>query len=397
MKQKIRYQTSIVAFISLFLLLGCNTDTKKAEEHGEQYTCPMHPQIIKPEPGSCPICKMDLVPLNQHSVKMEVDSDLADLIQPANKIITSNINTIKVKESSSSLRLNLSGTVTYNTNNTNTVSSRVGGRIEKLYVRYNLQTVKKGQLLMEIYSPELAAAQQEILYLKSKNDLELLEQAKTKLKLLGVSTNQINNILKTGKVNYKIPVYSNYSGYLINPMENINSANTPLELKEGQYVNAGELLFKIINTQEVWAEFFVDAQEGKNLKTGEEIKITKAEKTSTHQIGLIQPFYKDGFNYQMIRVYLNNQNQDFKIGELLSAKIVQKPTKGIWIPKAAIYQLGEKNIVFIKKDNILKPNIVSIAQSSAKAFLINEGLQIADEIASNAAFLIDTESFINTN
>ena len=82
---------------------------------------------------------------------------------------------------------------------------------------------------------------------------------------------------------------------------------------------------------------------------------------------------------------------------MLSAKIVQKPTKGIWIPKAAVYQLGEKNIVFIKKDNILKPNIVSIAQSSAKAFLINEGLQIADEIASNAAFLIDTESFINTN
>ena len=390
----------IITVFSLFILIGCNNNQHIAEEHAKQYTCPMHPQIVKDEPGSCPICKMDLVPLTQETVKIEVDSDLASLIEPSNESITSNINTIKVKESSNAVTISLDGKVTYNTNKVNVISSRVSGRIENLNVKYNFQSVNKGQKLMEIYSPELAAAQQEMLYLKNSNDADLLLKAKTKLRLLGVPEGEINNILRTGKVSYKVPVYSNYSGYLIaaNATTDLdNNANTPLTIKEGDYINTGDMLFKVFNANQVWAEFFVNAEEGKNLKIGEGIKIKQGELSQKHQINFIQPFYKDGLNYQVIRVYLNNQNQQYKIGELLSAKIILKPETGIWVPKETVYQLGQKNIVFVKKGNVLKPKSVSIVQASAKAYLIKEGLSVGEEIASNAAYLIDTQSFIITN
>jgi Cu(I)/Ag(I) efflux system membrane fusion protein len=395
MKNKI-----IITVFSFLILLGCNNDNKKAEEHSTQYTCPMHPQIIRDEPGSCPICKMDLVPLSHETVKVDVDRDLANLIEPSNESITSNINTIKVKESSNAVTINLDGKVTYNTNKVNVISSRVSGRIENLNVKYNFQSVKKGQKLMEIYSPELAAAQQEMLYLRNNNDAELLSKAKTKLRLLGVPEAEIRNILRSGKVTYKIPVYSNYSGYLIaanatNDLE--NNANTPLAIKEGDYINTGDILFKVFNANQVWAEFFVNAEEGKNLKIGEEIKIMQGELSKKHQINFMQPFYKDGFNYQVIRVYLENRNQQYKIGEILSAKIILKPETGIWVPKETVYQLGQKNIVFVKKGNVLKPKSVTIAQASAKAYLIKEGLSVGEDIATNAAFLIDTQSFIITN
>jgi Cu(I)/Ag(I) efflux system membrane fusion protein len=329
MNQKIRYQTGFMAIFVLFLLFSCNNESKQSSKKTAetQYTCPMHPQIIKDEPGSCPICKMDLVPMHQHAVKMEVDSDLADLIQPVNQTITSNINTIKVRESSKAVNINLDGKVTYNTNTINTIASRVSGRIEKLYVKYNLQKVQKGQKLMEIYSEDLAAVQQEILFLKANGDIDLLAHAKNKLRLLGVSDAEINRVLKTGKVDYKVAIYSNYSGYLLDANSDMmeNNANSPITIKEGQYVNTGDLLFKIFDAQNVWAEFFVNVDEGKNLKIGDQIMIKKGNKTSLHSINLLQPFYKDGFNYQVIRVYLSNQNQQFKIGEILSGEINLTP------------------------------------------------------------------------
>ena len=141
----------------------------------------------------------------------------------------------------------------------------------------------------------------------------------------------------------------------------------------------------------------MNAEEGKNLKIGEEIKIMQGELSKKHQINFMQPFYKDGFNYQVIRVYLENRNQQYKIGEILSAKIILKPETGIWVPKETVYQLGQKNIVFVKKGNVLKPKSVTIAQASAKAYLIKEGLNVGEDIATNAAFLIDTQSFIITN
>lgn len=401
------------SFVLLLIIIAACEQKKTVDEHqhSQQYTCSMHPQIIKDEMGTCPICKMDLVPMQQKEVKMEVDASLADLIQPANEVITSNIKTIKISESTVSDTLLLNGKVTYNSNNLKRVSSRLSGRIEKLFVKYNFQMVSKGQKIMEIYSPDLAAAQQELLYLKNNGETGLLEQAKTKLRLLGVAESEINSILRSGKVNYKIAVYSPFSGYLIDakqtsktslaPEDEMNPSSTSintnaksLSILEGAYVNVGDLLFQLFEPSNVWAEFYVQAEQGSALTTKTKLSIIKQNGTKTiAQINLIQPYYNEGQNYKVARVYLNN-NQQYKIGEILTAEVALANATGLWIPSKSVYQLGQKNIVFIKKGNIIKPQEVVIFAKGKQQFLIKSGLKAGDEIAENASFLVDTESFI---
>ena len=414
---KDKFNIITILCLATFILIACNEGKKTSKSKDvQQYTCPMHPQIIKDQPGTCPICAMDLVPMHQHDLKLEVDTNLAALLQPADEAVVSNIKTFKISPSTISDTLNLNGVVSYNTNNMKTISSRINGRIEKLYVKYNYQMVNKGQKIMEIYSPDLAATQQELLYLKTKGDFSLLEQAKTKLRLLGVSENQINEVLRSGKTNYKIAVYSPASGYLVDPasipttttaisadeMGKQSSAsavnNNPVNMVEGQYVNLGQVLFKLFNQQEVWAEFYSNSEESHLLKERNLIQISdKNGKIRNAKIDLIQPFYNNGQNYSVIRVYLKNTDNEFRIGELLKATIIKPNVSGLWIPAESVYQLGEKNIVFINNGNTLKPLEVSISEKAGNKFLIKTGLKEGDVIAVNASYLIDTESFIQTN
>ncbi|MDA9554926.1 efflux RND transporter periplasmic adaptor subunit [Pelobium sp.] len=400
--------------VLLLILTACQQKKTTSEhEHKQQYTCSMHPQVIKDEPGQCPICGMDLVPIQTQNIKVAVDADLSDLLQPANEAVISNIKTFKVSQTAQSDTLSLNGKVTYNSNNLKRVASRLSGRIEKLYVKYNFQMVSKGQKIMEIYSPDLAAAQQELLYLKNNDNNNLLEQAKNKLRLLGVSDQQINEVLRSGKVNYKVAVYSPVSGYIIDNQKTesaapvtstameassaLNTRTSNLALTEGAYVNIGDVLFRLFEPSNVWAEFYIPAKEAERITTKDKLNISSAkQEKTTAKIDLIQPYFNEGQNYKVARVYLNNTKQQFKIGELLKGELITKEISGLWIPAKAVYQLGQKSVVFVKQANVIKPKEVIIAQKGNQQFLIKSGLTAGDEIAENASFLIDTESFIKT-
>ncbi len=389
------YSLLTIHLIAVTLFLGsCNSDVKQSAEN-QQYTCSMHPQIVENEPGSCPICGMDLTPIRgQHQATHSVDSLLAT---GNNK--NANTETIVVRESAYTPEIKLNGSITYNTNQVKSISARVSGRIEKSYVKYSFEPVKKGQLLLTVYSPELVAIQQEMLFLKSKNDIDLLNKTKTKLNLLGVSNQQINRILQSGKADYTINIYSNYSGYLLNPDANtegnLQSANNPLNIKEGQYINSGDLLFKVFNDNILWVEFYTNALESNWLKKGTRITMDLGGKKLKTRIDLIQPFYKDDQNYKLIRVVINNQKQQHKIGELVTATAESSAIQGIWIPQQAVYQSGEKNLVFIKKNNTLQPTTVEVSAKAGSDVLVAKGLSKGDEIAKNASYLTDSESFID--
>jgi Cu(I)/Ag(I) efflux system membrane fusion protein len=396
-------------FLLISLLISCQNKNKieSKVEANTKYTCSMHPQIIEDKPGSCPICGMDLVIKHSQALKMDVDTSLSNVIKATNETVLSNINTLKVDEDIIADTLLLNGKVVYDTNNLKTISSRVSGRIEKLFVKYNFQKVVKGQKLMEIYSPELAAAQQELLYLKANGDHDLLEQAKSKLRLLGISESQILQTLQTGKVNYRIPIYSNASGYLIDAnaskingemdaknLESINTESSAISILEGQYLKTGDMLFKLFNDNEVWAEFYANTNEITSIKKNQAITISTKSNLLQANIDLIQPYFKEGQSYSVVRVNISNSKQKFKIGEILKAEIFLIPLKGLWLPKEAVYKLGNKNIVFLKQNNALIAKEVTIIRTSKSKILIGKGLQKGDEIASNASYLIDTESFI---
>ena len=138
----------IISLLVLVLLFSCKQKTVNdvAHDHAGEttYTCPMHPQIIKNEPGTCPVCGMDLVSVNRvHGGS--VDSNLLPLLKPVNEQVIASMPTIEVESGTRIFSIPVQGVITYDTRKQETVASRVAGRIERMYVKYNFQPIIKGQ------------------------------------------------------------------------------------------------------------------------------------------------------------------------------------------------------------------------------------------------------------
>jgi hypothetical protein len=427
-----------IPLLLVLLLFSCKEKTETAtttvatHNHSEatKYTCPMHPQIVRDEPGKCPICGMDLVPLSR-SNELHLDSSLLPLLKPVNEQVVSNISTITPESGSRIFSVPVQGIVTYDTRRQESVSSRVAGRIERMYIKYNYQPVSKGQLIMEIYSPDLAAAQRELIYIsRSDNDASLLQRAKQRLGLLGMQPAQINQVLKTGKPLYRVPVYSTVSGYIVEksvaasaassgtamPTSSASSSDgmggmgsgaavnttatqqsinpTPVLIREGQYVGAGETVFTIYKDNSLVAEFSFAPALAAEVKRGQKLvyhTVANPNDIKTGSIGLIEPTLKNGESFTVARVYL--YNTDLKPGQLLTANIPVVKNNAYWLPQNAVLQLGTKAVVFKKENGVFIPKQV---QTGIK---VNGMVEIKDfigdwQIAKNASFLVDSESFI---
>lgn len=400
MKKKLIVKLLLLLLVSA-VFVSCGDNSKTGHQHAassQEYTCPMHPQIVQEGPGTCPICKMDLVPKNASHGSDSLDSDLDYLLQPVNEQVVSELPSIKPVRKSVQDTLKAAGKIVYDTRNRRSISSRVSGRIEKLYIKYNYQLVRKGQLIMEIYSPELVSAQQELLYIsRSGNSENLLERAKQRLSLLGMSAGQISQILKSGKASYRVPVYSSVSGYILeqeNTAAEMPENNQPVMLREGRYVDVGEPLFTVYQSDGLAAEFFLNPDEAAKIHKNSRILVQRnADKSQTvsASIGLVQPVIREGENFTQARVYLKNSS--FRPGELVSGLLPFSAEEGWWVPKEAVLFLGSRAVVFKKENKVYVPKEITAGISAGGLVQVKES--IGDwNVASNASYLIDNESFV---
>ncbi|MEJ0081526.1 MAG: efflux RND transporter periplasmic adaptor subunit [Puia sp.] len=158
-----------VAGISI-LIFSCHEGKNKPVETiqtKEVWTCSMHPEVIRDGPGSCPICGMDLIKKESKAAAINGIA-INDLLQPTDQFVVSSVPVVSLQNEKKAVPVEALGTVTYDTRRINSISARVSGRIEKLYVRYRYQHIQKGERIMDIYSPELATAEQELLFLIKK-------------------------------------------------------------------------------------------------------------------------------------------------------------------------------------------------------------------------------------
>ena len=150
--------STLFTFLPWILMLIACTNPDTAHEH-DTYTCPMHPTVISDRPGTCPVCGMDLVRKYRPGEEVEITEDLSRLIKSPNETVVSSIRSVRGKYKSIPVVVPAQGVVTYDTRNIFTISARVSGRLENVYLKYTFQKINKGDKVAEIYSPELIAAQ----------------------------------------------------------------------------------------------------------------------------------------------------------------------------------------------------------------------------------------------
>ena len=413
MKFRIKY----ILVVFLFLIGGSiisSCKNKKATTittaiKNELWTCSMHPEIIKDHPGTCPICGMDLIKKEENAVAIN-DIQLNDLLQPTDRFVVSSIPVTTLKRSAELIEVDALGTVSYDTRLINTISARVSGRIEKLYVKYRYQHIMKGQRIMDIYSPALLTTEQELLFLikDDPSNSSLINAAKQKLLLLGMSQGQLQQIIKSGKPSLSVAVYSNYSGHIHEagsmPAENIqpgkmdiSRTTEELPIKEGMYIEKGQTIFQIYNVSRSWVLLNIFPEYQGLIRTGDAVRIvpeTAPARIFRAKIDFIEPFYRKESKTLTARVYFNNEQLQIPIGSQVRTTIYVNSKISNWLPKDAVLSLGIDKIVFIKATGGFKAHKVETALSYKNQIQIVSGLTPTDSVAANAQFLTDSESFI---
>lgn len=401
-----------VAFIgiAIYFFAVKSNNHSEMEHQNEVYTCSMHPQIIKDKPGNCPICGMTLVKkvTEDHSEK---NDSIEDLLKPTDNFVVGNYQTTIVKDTIIKSEISLPGIVTYNSNSAVSISARISGRIEKMYVNYKYQRVTKGQKIFELYSPELVSEQQNFIYLISNDsqNTSIINSAKQKLALYGMTNNQINALASAKKVNPIVAIYSPANGIITgtekmaNPdtssMSNASNNTEALEVKEGNYIKKGEVVFKLMNTNKVWGIFNVLQGYNSLIKINQPIDITSEldEKDGINsKINFVETQLNPADKTNRIRVYLDNEKLKLPIGTRLQGVVRLNSTKAIWLQKQALVSVGNKKVVFAKKDNGFQATAIQAGIEIDDFVQIMGGLSVGDTIARNAQYLIDSESFIKT-
>ncbi len=355
-------------------------------ETNQMWTCSMHPQIMQPEPGDCPICGMDLIPAETGS-----DGLLANQFKLTdNAMALANIQTSIIgKGNVEGNVLTLSGKIAENEKANAVQVSYFSGRIEQLYVSATGETVSKGQLLASIYSPELYAAQQELITAASiKNSQpELYQAVRNKLKLWKLSESQINHIETTGKVQENVSVYATVSGTVTEKL-----------VAQGDYVKQGEPLLKIANLNSVWANFDVYENQIDLIKKGQQVIVTaKAypNKEFTGTVDFINPVLNTQTRTVTLRVVLDNKDLKFKPGMFVTANIeggLKKNEDVLTIPASAVLWTGKRSVVYLKtqpNQPVFEMQEVVLGNKIGDTYEVVDGVFVGNEIVTHGTFTVD--------
>lgn len=414
----------IIAVMLLQLFAACRKETASRDV----YTCPMHPTVISDKPGACPVCNMELVK-RVPGGEVVIDEELAAATASPNEQVLSGIRTVRGNFAALPVEITRTGIVTFDARTRSTVPARVGGRLEKVYVRYLYQHVRKGEKIADIYSPDLAAAQRELLYLLSTNpdNDALAAGAKQRLRNLGMTDKQLDQIIATNAPQHTVSLFSPaegivvrrggqapsapaesaatspvgdmgaYSENMATPSGASASGNAPANdlLREGTYVTAGQPLFDIVNFSSLVLEINVPATAAGNVYKGDTLYVTAGSNNLTATVDLVQPFARAGEQFITVRSYVRGPGT-LTIGQLITATLHLAPVEGLWVPATAIYDLGTRKVVFVKRGRQFTPTEVITGIAAADQIMVISGVASSDEIATHAQFLVDHEGFIET-
>ena len=356
------------------------------------WTCSMHPQIKMEKPGNCPICGMELIPLEDSQDSGEKIAS-NEIVLSEEAIQLANIQSSKVTRSNAKKEIRLLGAIKPDERRLYSQVSHIPGRIERLYINFTGEKVRRGQRIVRLYSPELISAQKELFEAMKSKDIypQLFRASKNKLKLWKLTDKQIDGIIKSGKVQEQIDILSDYSGYVM-------KRNVGL----GDYVKEGKKLFEIANIDKIWVMFDAYESDIPWIHNGDMVSFTVQAvpgKVFKGKVTYIDPFVTQKTRVAKVRVEVNNKNHKL-LPEMFANGIIKANMRdakdALIIPKSAVLWTGKRAVVYVKvpheKTISFVYREVILGSDLGEFYIVVKGLKDGEEVATNGVFRIDASA-----
>lgn len=436
----------ICSFLVFSVTVAC---TKKSEQKASNiyYTCSMHPEIREPKAGKCPICHMDLVPVeidnknnkaalqakspknnseyyckNFPEVKSKFGGpcpvDGTAMIQDEQTVSAENsklgkiVAQVKLKKAHMShfkpeffpiahinmvKKIRLLGSVMRSEEKESRIAAKVDGRVEKVFVRSTGSSVSLGDPVLTLYSPKLITAGEEYLVARrsfnQNNSAEfrnMLNQSRERLRLWGIKQFQYDKWFRDGRVPRQIVIYSDATGV-------VRKRNAVV----GKYFTVGQNFFELSNLDDVWVEMDVYEHDSSLAKVGQKVELSfdaiPGEKVQG-VIDFVNPVLDPKSRTLKIRASIQNSSGKLKPGMLANAVLILNiPGKPLAIPRNAIIDTGKRKVVWIKsKDNTQSDSFVArtvqTGYESDGYVEIKSGLSMGDSVVIEGNFLLDAQA-----
>ena len=390
-KSAVFFKASILGiFIIASLLFSCKEQKKNSIAVAKKdvyYTCSMHPQIHEDHPGDCPICGMNLIAVSKTNTNAATQVHLS-----AEQIKLGNIEADTIGTASIGDRLILTGTLSFNQDKLSTVSARVEGRIDKLYFKNTGDYIHKGDKLYDLYSEQLNNAKQEYINaLQQQNSIgntlinyaALVESAKNKLLLWGMTNSQLNQLAQSKQASSLTSFYSTEEGYITN-----------MNAKEGDYVMEGGTVVQLANLSTLWAEAQVYTTQMTSVNKNENVvvEIPDLNQTINGVIDFVNPEINPDTRINLVRITIQNRNNQLHPGMPVNIIINKQKHNSITLPADAVLQDSKGATVWVQTaPGIYEIKMVQTGIVSDNIIEIKSGLTTGDVVVTSGAYLLNSE------
>lgn len=381
--------TYIVVYTSILLFFQHCKEKPADISEDVYYTCSMDPQVVESKPGKCPICKMDLTPVKKNSGDTKGEIELSE-----QQVKLGNIHADTIRNGRIGDQMVLTATLNFDQMNASSMSSRVMGRIEKLYYKNIGDYVPKGKPLYDIYSEDLNNAKQEYLLAVDRKAAfsketvidvdQLLQSAKNKLLLWGMSEAQIQELLQSKKATPTTTVFSHAGGYM-----------TELLVREGDYVMEGGTIVKVADLSTLWAEAQVYTSQLSMINRNGTALVQLPDmdgKELRGSIAFVNPEINPDTRINLIRVSIPNPGNQLKPG-MPAYVILQSPRRNaLSLPIDAVIRDGRGATAWVRTGmHRFKSVAVSTGLEQDDRVEILSGLSEGDIVVTSGAYLLHSE------
>jgi len=377
----------LISVIVMFLVASCSEPaTQLSSEEGVYYTCSMDPQVHELKPGNCPICKMQLTKVSTIAGSGTDELKLSDQQVKLGNIIVDTIRNGSIRSD-----VLLPGTIVSDASSNQVISSRMAGRVDKLYYKIEGEYIKKGSKFMDLYSEQLNTAMQEYLLLLEKKSAlgnaivdydQLLAASRNKLLLWGMTDAQVNELARTKHASNVVSFYSDKAGVIAS-----------IKVREGDYLMEGAPVMNLTNLSRVWVELQSYINESRIAKGSRlEVRVPGIQTPFFGTVEFQNPEINPSSRVNTMRLSIANANGLLKPGMPAYVRVDDQQSGKLVLPSAAVIRERGMNLVWVASgDHRFRSRMVKLGEESSDVVQVLDGLQEGDMVVTSGAWLLNSE------